>query len=54
MCLNDKDEFFDTERFEKLALPLSLVLDCSRGFYIITKILVNEFESLREFILEWA
>lgn len=31
LCVHDKDEFLDTEKFEKLAEPLSLVLDSPFG-----------------------
>lgn len=44
MCVNDKDDFLDTEKFEKLAQPLALILDCPR---------VNEFEAVKDFIEDW-
>jgi hypothetical protein len=31
LCANDKNEFLDTEKFERLSSPLALVIDCARG-----------------------
>lgn len=45
MCFNDKDDFIDTEKFERLSQPLALVLDCPR---------VNEQEKLTDFIEDWV
>lgn len=44
LCQHDKDEFLDTEKFEKLCEPLAGTLDCAR---------VQQFEPLLPFIDEW-